>query len=382
MSKPPIRICYLVSTLGRTGPTRQLYNLTKYLSRDDFSPSIITLSRNPSDNLQDQFEEIGIRVHSLGLSRASSALFGQGHLETLLLSLQPDILHSQGLRADWLSSQLRHPLVRITTKRNVPRLDYPPLMGSFLGYVAATVHERGFQNIPVVVSCSQSVASSSAKQRPSDVVIHNGIDLAVFCEGLGEHERNERRQRLGFSKKDRVFIFSGPLIPRKNIGFLIDSFTTHGAGQNKLLILGDGPLRDKFEKRARYLDNVILLGNKPNVREYLEISDCFISSSLAEGMPNSVLEALACGLPVLLSDIPPHREIIGSYSNVGDLFPVGPCQTLGKIFDKVPFTKSSKQAARTLVEKRFSAAAMSKKYQNLYFRELQRLGEVELDCVV
>jgi len=249
---------------------------------------------------------------------------------------------------------------------------WPPL-----GNLAARVHERAFRNIPVVVSCSQSVATSGAKRYPHEVVIHNGIDLAVFCPELGEDERSEKRLRLGFSKNDRVFIFSGPLIPRKNVTFLIDSFADHRGGRDKLVILGDGPLRDKCEKNARFLDNVVFLGNQSNVREYLQISDCFISSSHAEGMPNSVLEALACGLPVLLSDIPSHREIIQSSSNVGDLFPVGSCQTLRELVNKVHFTKSTRQAARTLVESRFSAAVMSKKYQNLYLRELQRVGELE-----
>ena len=368
MSNPPIRICYVVSTLGRTGPTRQLYNLTKYLNKDDFSPSIITLSRNPSDNLQEQFEELGVRVHSLGLSRVSSALFGQRHLKTLLLSLQPDILHSQGLRADWLSSKLRHPLVRITTKRNVPTLDYPPLMWSPLGHLAARVHERAFRNIPVVVSCAHSVLIPCKEQDPNQLVIHNGVDLEFAPNLLDADAKVAERHRIGLPPLARIFAFSGPLIPRKNLLFLLNAFKQRSLTDEHLIILGDGPLRSVYQDYAKNLQNISFFGNKQNVWDYLRIADYFVSPSKSEGMPNAVLEALASGLPVLLSDIPSHQEIVSHSPKAGKLFGINDPTSFDRAIDDLEKTPELETNARTLVEKYFSADIMSANYQHLYRR--------------
>jgi len=375
MSEFPLRVCYLVSTLGRTGPTRQLYNLTKYLNKDDFSPSIITLSKNPSDNLQDQFEELGVQVHSLGLSRFSSVLFGTFRLKALLSCLKPDILHSQGLRADWLSSRLRLPSLRVATRRNTPAFDYPPLMGQVLGKFAALVHERAFRNLPIVVACATSMRPSSGHGSSVQHVIHNGVDLEHAPRVLDEAQKAAERARINLPPSAKVFIFSGPLIARKNIFFLLDQFRTGKTSDKHLLVLGDGPLRGVCEDYAKDLQNVSFLGNRPNVWEYLRLADYFVSSSKAEGMPNAVLEALASGLPVLLSDIPSHQEILSLSPKAGRLFDLDDSTSFMQAIDDLVNTPELGTNARTLVETYFSADVMSAHYQRLYRRLICELSE-------
>jgi glycosyltransferase involved in cell wall biosynthesis len=82
---------------------------------------------------------------------------------------------------------------------------------------------------------------------------------------------------------------------------------------------------------ASQYSNISLKGKVIDVDEYLEAADCFVSASLSEGLPNSVIEALAWGLPIILSDIPEHREIQQIEKRSDDLFPVKNRRALTKL---------------------------------------------------
>ena len=114
-----LKVAYLVSTLGRTGPTRQLYNLIKYLDHGTIQIHVITLSKNPIHNLEEDFLDLGIDIHHLKLSRLNTFLVASSRVKQLLLSLDIDVLHSQGIRADWINSRLDGLVKSITTQRNV-----------------------------------------------------------------------------------------------------------------------------------------------------------------------------------------------------------------------------------------------------------------------
>ncbi len=80
------------------------------------------------------------------------------------------------------------------------------------------------------------------------------------------------------------------------------------------LIVGDGPSRPELERLTRSLEieaGITFFGHTNEVGCLLRASDLFVQSSAREGMPFAVLEAMACGLPVILSDLPAHRDAIG-----------------------------------------------------------------------
>jgi glycosyltransferase involved in cell wall biosynthesis len=136
-----------------------------------------------------------------------------------------------------------------------------------------------------------------------------------------------------------------------------------------LFILGDGPLWAACQKEAAGHERVHLVGHIGDVRPYLRGADYYVSASHSEGLPNAVLEAMACGLPVALSDIPSHREQVGPSPLVGELFPPADTVGFGQCLERL--TSSDRQArsraAVTLVHKNFSARKMSLAYQALYW---------------
>ena len=97
--------------------------------------------------------------------------------------------------------------------------------------------------------------------------------------------------------------------PEKSVDTIVKAFDIYKQKRLKaqLLVLGDGAERSYLESLSK--DGVHFLGSVDNVIEYLQISDVFVSAALSEGLPNTVLEAMACGLQTILSNINPHKEL-------------------------------------------------------------------------
>ena len=367
-----IKVVYIVSTLGRTGPTRQLHNIIKYLDVNLFSAAIITLSPNPIDNLEQEFLEIGIPIHNLRLSRLWSVILGKRKLTRILKQLQPDIVHSQGLRSDLLATQLRGKFNSVSTQRNNPLSDYPALMGSIKGTIAARLHVWAFNRLPLIVTCSKDINNTNVNRTHTTKVIHNGVDLSSLTSRLTTEEKVTKRAQLNLPIDGRLFIYAGPLIARKNIIMLLEAFINLEAKIDNLVILGDGYLKNECQLLASGKNNIFIPGSVQNVSDYLHASDIFITASHSEGMPNAVLEALAAGLPVLLSDIGSHNEILSHSPTAGWLFPTNNRAILTDYLMKVSTTPERQESARQLAQNHFDAHQMSTEYQNVY-RELYPL---------
>ena len=108
----------------------------------------------------------------------------------------------------------------------------------------------------------------------------------------------------------------------------------------------------------------------PDVLPYLQAVDYFISASSDEGLPNSVLEALATGLPVLLSDIPSHREILERTHNSGVFFDPKVPQSLSRLIPDLPNRHLSSSAARALACAHFDSIKVAEQYLALYENSL------------
>jgi glycosyltransferase involved in cell wall biosynthesis len=136
---------------------------------------------------------------------------------------------------------------------------------------------------------------------PIDVV-PNGVDLKPFLKDVEPISRSF----IGFKPDDIILIYTGRLGPEKNIPFLLRCFA--GASQAydniRLLIVGDGPERDNLEDRVKHMginDRVFFTGMVPydEMPRYLAVGDFFVTASVTEVHPLSMIEAMASGLPVL-----------------------------------------------------------------------------------
>ncbi|MCL2154840.1 MAG: glycosyltransferase [Leptospirales bacterium] len=180
----------------------------------------------------------------------------------------------------------------------------------------------------------------------------------------GEHE-------FIFDKKFKIIISVGRFVKAKNFPLLLESYMEINKNiKSQLVIIGDGPERSKLEKLI--IDNqqhdIYLLGWQENPFKYLKQSDLFVLSSNWEGFGNVIIEAMACGIPVISTDCPfGPREIIQNNVN-GILVPVNDKVELSKAMSRVlsdrSFAKrlSSKGKQRSLD---FSIDKITSQYEKL-----------------
>jgi L-malate glycosyltransferase len=203
-------------------------------------------------------------------------------------------------------------------------------------------------------------------------VIHNGVDINEFRDRWGCAERARFRKALGFSPNDFVIGLSAWLRPEKNHVQLVDAVAllrTRGIPARALMI-GEGEMRGAVEARARELGisgKVTITGYQGDVRPYIGICDVMTLCSVTEAFSLAAIEAMAMRKPFVHSDVGGAAEMIIPGQN-GFLFPVGDTRAyadrLALLADPAVARRMG-DAARALVESRFSEEAMVDRYERL-----------------
>jgi len=156
------------------------------------------------------------------------------------------------------------------------------------------------------------------------VVIPNGVDTDRYRP----HRDHALREELGIGADEFVIGTIGRLDPVKNHAGLIRAFamTAGNIPGARLVIVGDGPERIRLEALIGSLEGVaapMLTGYRPDVERFYGLFDLFVLNSFAEGMSNTLLEAMASGLPIICTPVGANAELVrdlehGGHVSVGD----------------------------------------------------------------
>lgn len=140
--------------------------------------------------------------------------------------------------------------------------------------------------------------------------IPNGVDVARYTAGRDW----EFRRSLGFADSEVMFVSVGHLRPVKNLALLLRAFAAGGVGSAKLLIVGEGECKPELERLAAELgisNRLVFAGATNNTLPFYRVADIFVLSSNTEQMPMALLEAMACELPVVATNVGDVAEILG-----------------------------------------------------------------------
>lgn len=358
----------MVSTLVRRGPTRQLSYLCQYLPEYGYDPHIVTLSPEPVDTISQDFDALDISRESLGLSRLEGLLLATGKLRTRLKRLDPDIIATQGIRADGLLTRLDLSTPWVMTARNFPFEDYPAKFGWLRGRLMAQQHLNHIKKASNPVACSNTLQSRLKPYAPGITAIQNGVDTDAFVSAKAV-EKVSLRQDLDLPPEAKIFVSVGALIPRKAPETTLKAFmAAQLENDTMLLILGGGPLMAQLKSSVGSNERIRFAGDQTRIRDYLCASDVFVTSSRSEGFPNSVLEAVSCGLPLVVSNIGPHLEIadgIEDFVQTAAVDDVASFQAALEAAEKMDVDVVQNSIRNHALE-RLSGRSMTKRYASLF----------------
>jgi glycosyltransferase involved in cell wall biosynthesis len=294
------RLLYVVGQLGAGGLERQLYLLLKSLDRDRYQPHVVVWNFNPDDTYVSVIDKLGVPLHSFhrSVSQAGKMLA----FRRIVRELSPEVIHSYSfytnIAVSWASIGTR--IIAVGGLRS-NFINDKSSCGILLGSLCARwPRNQIFNNIAAANKARRLQSFFS----PSKIfVVQNGVDLQEFRNT--PLPTNGRARIVGAGSLiplkcwDRLLIAAASL-KRKTLDFQIE-------------IAGDGPLRDSLERHARALgliDRVKFVGQINDISGFIASSTFLAHTSNTEGSPNVVMEAMACGRPVLATDAGDTRSLV------------------------------------------------------------------------
>lgn len=367
-----IQICFVVSSLCNEGPVNVMYNIIQYMDFSKFEVSIITLIPEKKNTRLDDFKRLPISIYQIAEKETPNFITMFCALKKQLEKISPQIIHAHCPRSLYLSYFLPKHYKRVYTIHIYPGLQQEILYGKRKGYIVNMLNHFFTHKMDLPIACADSIRELYKEKKHWNIMsIPNGSSLPVW-NGSND-EKNKIRKKLGLRIDLKYFIFIGRFSEEKNPQKLVAAFLKIKNPQIGLIMLGNGPLYAELSQKRN--DNIVFPGFVTNVYEYLIASDFYISASDVEGLANTLLESMTIGLPMALSNIPSHKEVLSKMTkNVGYIFDN---KNIDDIIDKITKVtqlvdhKAAHLEIRAIFEKWYTARKMSKSYETAYISLLK-----------
>ena len=364
-----VRICYVVGTLEVGGAERQLYLLMKNIDRERFCPVLVALR---DGRMRGDFEKVA-RVRVAG-KRWKLDVFFFARLLGIIKREKPDILHTFMFTSNFWGRlaglAARVPFI-VASERS---------MDFWKGPLHLWI-DRFFARFTRKIVCN----SNEVKARYEKVlgrysgrlsVIYNGIDTGFYD---GVKYREELRKELGITE-GKTILTGGRLCPEKGLDDFMEAVSivvnrVKAFRNARFLIAGEGSEKKslmELRERLGLKDYIIFTGYRKDLPEIIKMSDIVVLSSLWEGMPNLIIEAMALRKPVISTDVGGSREIIKN-GETGFLVPVKNPEMLAgamlALLQDESLGESMGAKGCEFVKRELELSVMVNKYEGLY-REL------------
>lgn len=345
---------------------RMCKNLCKNRSDDVF---LISLVGEADVELVSKIENIGVHYYSLGLNRGSATFGAYIKFVKYVKRIKPDIIHSHMIHANLLT-RFSRPLLRGVRIINTihGEEEYNGIRRQLYKLT------DGLANCTVAcgkILYDQAIAYGICNKKKLKYIC-NGLDTDeyVFDEIIRESIRSEYNLTNSF-----VWMTVARLSEVKNQRYLIREFSRVLDSQmnTKLVLVGEGPLKQELVNLTKdlHLENDILfLGQRDDVKHLLCAADAFVLSSVHEGLPLSMQEAGAVGMPLVSTDVGGCNEIIDEGVN-GFLCESNRDNSLAEAMLRVMACDSEKinemrKTSRTIVREKFDISTVMKQWRELY----------------
>lgn len=372
-----IRVCYIVDAPYAGGAERYVALLANALDRNHFDPSVLLKKGRGIEAWGRGLRGGGIPVTEIEMNLPFRPWDAYVIL-TELRRLRPDVVHVNIPGPYDGQMGLAAPLARLAGAARVVVTEHLPMAERLAK--RAFVKEIAYHWVDRVLTvCRANVSYLVELQKvPASKieVIHNALPRD-FGRG-GEFDRNTVREKYGLATDTGGIAFVGSLIERKGLPVLFQALSLMDGLDWRLLVAGDGEERDRYRRLALDLgigDRARFLGNLPEVEveAVLRAADVLALPSFMEAMPYVILEAMACGLPVVASNIYGINEMAVD-GETACLVPPGDaerlCAGLRDLLTDARLRRRLGENARSRFEKLFTLDRQIGKVQSVYFRLL------------
>lgn len=374
-------VAHIMYRFDTGGLENGIVNLINHMPADRYRHAVIALTVVTDFRLRIQRDD----VEFISLNKAPGhGIWLFPRLFALFRRLRPAIVHSRNLAA--LEAQLPAWAAGVPVRihgehgRDVGDLD-----GSNVTYQRVRRFYRPFVNYYLALSQDLREYLTTQIKVPEDKVlqVYNGVDADRFHPAGLDHSI----PGCPFSRQDHWTIGTvGRMQTVKNQPMLVRAFIraleidSSLSRRLRLVMIGDGPLRAECKQlldAAGIGDLAWLPGERNDVAAIMGGLDCFVLPSLAEGISNTILEAMASGLPVIATDVGGNADLVKSGIN-GQIVPAGDPEALAHQI--VKFVNAPGQAkimgrlGRQRVEEKFSMNAMVAAYLGVYDQLLGSSG--------
>lgn len=325
-----LRVCLVINSLSHGGAEHLLVDLVEAIDRTEVAFTIVHMGE---DALTEPLREAGATVQRIN---------EQFRFEPSVLSQLSYFLHKNSFNLVHLHLPYSQTIGRIaatlaggipvvSTQHNVPANYHP---------VTRTTERITRPLDAATVAVSQGVERSftGGAHKPNEpnlddqwCTIYNGIDVRSFRDQVSASPTAELKEKYGINDEQTVFLNVGRYVEVKSQRDLIKGFEQMGESDAHLFIVGHGPLEKDLRAAGREASGQIhVTGEVSRVYPYYAVADAFASTSRAEGMPVTLLEAMAAELPVIATDIAGTREVVVD-GKTGHLYPYGDIKQLREL---------------------------------------------------
>ena len=362
------KVLQLVEGFNFGGAETKLLELVKHIDKDRFETTVISLGLG--NEIEELFQQLDCRV--MTFQRQKQVEFKLlRRLTKFIRDEKIDIVMTTLFYADVIGAMAGHKGgakgVFSWETISSPKWLVPHRFWSY---------RYAIRRADKVISVSKATAEWLVEKRkvsPDKVMI---IPYGVNLEKFNSIVKSIHRRDIGVNEEDVVIGQVSRLNEQKGHTYLIDAAPALIAAvpNAKFVLVGDGPLRYEIEQKSAasgLQEHFVLLGFRQDVPELLPLFDVFALPSLYEGLPNVVLEAMACSLPVVATPVDGTKEAVVD-DETGFLVPVGDTAALAQKLLEVVSNQELKlklgNAGRKRVEAEFSLEGQVNKFEELYER--------------
>ncbi len=366
-TQKPIKVIHVMPQIGIGGAERQLYELIVHTNASDATYAVLYYSDSRDEEGYKLYESANIPLTRIPRNKKHPVRFLRDFAR-VIKQHNPDIVHC------WLYSGNvwgRWAAILAGVKNIIVAYRNSYLVYNAILRLQEHITPRRVHYLANSSACAEYIAERIGVAQEKFNVIYNGLEIEKF--NLPDR-RSELFASLDIPPGAKIVTMVGRLMQQKNYPMLIE--TARMAKEHKLplrfIVVGTGDMRNELEemvRRLRLQDTVYFIGVRSDIPEILASSDIFLFTTMYEGFPNALLEAMAASLPVVTTDFAGARELIEN-SVTGTIVPINDVNAafaaLKSYLDNPSKARSIAAAARAFVEQRFSMRVMVDKTLQLY----------------